>query len=440
MRITILGGGYVGMALARHWRGDPSLQVTITSTREERRPELELLADHVAILRGDDATTLKAVLSDSEALVLCLAPTANQQVDAATYAKTYTDTFLALQKLLVELPQLRQIVYTGSCSVYGNAEGGWVDESTPANPRDAQGQVLLEAEQLLLACSSPERRVCVLRLGAIYGPGRELAARLRRLAGSTRAGSGAQHSNWIHRDDVVGAISTAVHCGWQGLVNVVDDQPLPLAELLQRVCEAAGYAPVQWDPTVPVDTAVVDRRIRNARLQELGYALRHPHLQIPALKRIDQSLFDQVAAQALQAPRLRRNHNLHAEPEAVQRFLNVLQPGTYVRPHRHLRLPPGAGFECFLVLQGAIGLLLLDAQGEVIQQERLEASGPLRGVELGEGQFHTLVALTPDAVMFELKQGPYQPTSDKDFLAFFPVEGTPEAAAQERRWRALFTP
>jgi len=156
------------------------------------------------------------------------------------------------------------------------------------------------------------------------------------------------------------------------------------------------------------------------------------------LKRIDQALFDTVAAEARQTPRLRRNHNLHAEPDLVQRFLNVLQPGTYVRPHRHCRATPGAGFECFLVLQGAIGLLLLDDQGQVRGRERLEAAGPLRGIELEEGHLHTLVALEPDTVMFELKQGPYEPTADKDFLAHFPAEGTPEAAAQERAWRALF--
>jgi hypothetical protein len=48
------------------------------------------------------------------------------------------------------------------------------------------------------------------------------------------------------------------------------------------------------------------------------------------------------------------------------------------------------------------------------------------------------VALSPDAVIFELKQGPYQPASDKDFLAGFPLEGSPEAAVQEAQWRALF--
>ena len=160
----------------------------------------------------------------------------------------------------------------------------------------------------------------------------------------------------------------------------------------------------------------------------------------PQLKCLDQALFDAVAAEARSSARLRRNHNLHAEPELVQRFLNVMQPGTYVRPHRHLRSSPGEGFECFLVLQGSMGVLLLDPEGAVIQQLRLDGEGPLRGVEIPEGLFHTLVALAPDTVMFEIKQGPYQPASDKDFLAVFPAEGSPEARTQEGLWRHRVLP
>jgi hypothetical protein len=40
--------------------------------------------------------------------------------------------------------------------------------------------------------------------------------------------------------------------------------------------------------------------------------------------------------------------------------------------------------------------------------------------------------------MFEIKQGPYQPASDKDFLSAFPAEGTPEARVQEASWRQRF--
>jgi len=158
------------------------------------------------------------------------------------------------------------------------------------------------------------------------------------------------------------------------------------------------------------------------------------------LQRIDQDLFDAVAAAAANSPRRRRNHNFHAPTDRVQRFLNVLQPGTYVRPHRHRRAQPGEGFECFLVLQGAVGLLLLDAKGRVLQRERISAAGPLRGIELAEGVIHTLVALSPDAVMMEIKQGPYEPAADKDFLPGKPLEGSEAAAAQEAAWRALFGP
>ena len=68
-----------------------------------------------------------------------------------------------------------------------------------------------------------------------------------------------------------------------------------------------------------------------------------------------------------------------------------------------------------------------------------QAEGPLRGIELADNQMHSQV-LKPNTVMFELKQGPYIPTEDKDFLAGFPDEGTREAADQEQRWRRIFDP
>ena len=157
------------------------------------------------------------------------------------------------------------------------------------------------------------------------------------------------------------------------------------------------------------------------------------------IQRIDHSLFERLAAEARALPRLRRNHNLHGEADPVQRFLNVMQPGTYVRPHRHLRDRPGAGFECFVVLQGAIGLLLLDQHGALRGRERLDAAGPLRGIQLPEGIIHTLVALEPDSVLLEIKEGPYVPAADKDFLAPFPPEDTAAAAELEASWRALFS-
>ena len=91
------------------------------------------------------------------------------------------------------------------------------------------------------------------------------------------------------------------------------------------------------------------------------------------------------------------------------------------------------------MLQGAIRLLLFNSEGEIQQQLHLSAKGPTHGIEIAEDQFHTLVALEADSVIFELKQGPYQPAQDKDFLNGFPQEGTTEAARQESQWRDLLS-
>ena len=64
-----------------------------------------------------------------------------------------------------------------------------------------------------------------------------------------------------------------------------------------------------------------------------------------------------MAATAADSPRLRANHNIHPVLEdPVQRFFNAMQPGTYVRPHRH-STPPR--WELFVVLRGALALLVL---------------------------------------------------------------------------------
>ncbi|MBW4523614.1 MAG: WbuC family cupin fold metalloprotein [Phormidium tanganyikae FI6-MK23] len=156
------------------------------------------------------------------------------------------------------------------------------------------------------------------------------------------------------------------------------------------------------------------------------------------IKCLTQPLMDSIAEQARSSPRQRKNYNFHQHCDQVQRFLNVLQPGTYVRPHRHVRPEDKSGFEFFLVLQGAIGILILEESGKVIHTEKISATGTTRGVELGEGMFHTLIALEPDTVMFELKEGPYMPMDDKDFLQQFPLENTPEAKQWIQTWQGHF--
>lgn len=156
------------------------------------------------------------------------------------------------------------------------------------------------------------------------------------------------------------------------------------------------------------------------------------------IQRLTPDLLQSVAQRASASPRRRQNHNFHRLESRVQRFLNALQPATYVRPHRHLRPEGVEGFEFFLVLQGSLGLVIFDGEAQVIQTEQISATGETWGIELPEATYHTLVVLEPNTVILELKEGPYDPQTDKDFLTPFPQENTPAALEQVQIWERLF--
>lgn len=157
------------------------------------------------------------------------------------------------------------------------------------------------------------------------------------------------------------------------------------------------------------------------------------------IKRLTEELLNTIVLDARRCPRQRQNYNFHEPSDKVQRFLNVLQPGTYVHPHRHQRPPQVNGFEFFLVIQGEVGLIIFDESAQTLHTERISANGATRGIELSQGLYHTLVALVPDTVILELKEGPYNPSTDKEFLDGFPAEGTPAAGQMVEIWKGYFS-
>ena len=157
------------------------------------------------------------------------------------------------------------------------------------------------------------------------------------------------------------------------------------------------------------------------------------HLPTPIW--ITRSLLEALSAEARASPRLRKNRNFHEMAEPVHRLLNALEPGTYVRPHRHL--DPNKA-EAAVVLAGSIGVLLFDDAGTVVERRLLTPGGADVGIQMPAGAWHAFVALESGTAFFEAKAGPYAPPSPEETAAWSPAEGTPEAAALERNWRTLF--
>jgi len=150
------------------------------------------------------------------------------------------------------------------------------------------------------------------------------------------------------------------------------------------------------------------------------------------MKRISRQDIESLVKKAKASPRLRQNHNLHPGlDDPVQRLYNAIEPGSYVRPHRHL---DAGRWELFLVLSGAVAILTFDEQGAVTGRLDIQAGGPNFGAEIPSGTWHTVVSLKSGTVLFEFKPGPYVPVSDKDFASWAPEEGNPACC----RWVSWF--
>jgi len=114
-----------------------------------------------------------------------------------------------------------------------------------------------------------------------------------------------------------------------------------------------------------------------------------------------------------------------SESATLHRMFNAVQPGSYIPPHRHWD-PPKA--ESWLVLRGALAFFTFDDQGTITECLEIRAGGDIFGVDLEPGVYHTFFALEPDTVVYEVKDGPYSPTTDKAFPDWAPREGSPEAS------------
>lgn len=139
---------------------------------------------------------------------------------------------------------------------------------------------------------------------------------------------------------------------------------------------------------------------------------------------------DKLVLQVVQGSRISERKRmilpLHKGDSALlQRMLNAVQPGTYIRPHRHASDRP----ESIIVLQGAIQVFIFNDDGDVFQRLELRAGCPTFGIDLEGGVWHCFQSLEPDTVLFEVKPGPYDPNTDKEFAPWAPEEFTPDAEA-----------
>jgi cupin fold WbuC family metalloprotein len=132
-------------------------------------------------------------------------------------------------------------------------------------------------------------------------------------------------------------------------------------------------------------------------------------------------LWEEGLAESRRSSRRRMLLPIHRHQEdLVQRMMNFLQPGTYVRGHNH---PRDWATETILVMSGELGFVIFDEDGNPLEVHRLGVGGL---IDIEPRVWHGVLALAEDTVILEIKRGPYDDT-DKVFADWAPGENSEEA-------------
>ncbi len=261
-RIAIIGCGYVGLAVGQKLAAIGH-DVAATTTSQSRMDELQQVGMTPHRIELKEADKLHDLLADRDAAILTYGAGRN-----GDYKRVYVQGARSIVEA-VSSSSLRRIIYTSSTRVYGQNDGDWVDETSPTTSSDEKGQLLVEAERVLLnGISNAQRQsvdVSVLRLGGIHGPLRELSPRILILAEQTRD-DGQAYINLIHLDDIVTVMTKLLPVNHHGLLNVTSDNPQTRRQLYDTIIAGAKLKPIQWTDN---DQPTQGKKVSNERVKNL---------------------------------------------------------------------------------------------------------------------------------------------------------------------------
>ncbi len=194
------------------------------------------------------------------------------------YHRTYV---LGIQNLINRLinheRRPRFIYFVSSTSVYGQNEGEWVDENTPAIPRSFSGKRLREAEELICSCGIPS---VIVRFGGIYGLQRLRLLERVRTTQSYHTADKTHYLNLIHETDVIGILLHLLKLSHpESLYLGVDGQPILTIELIKWLANRMGITQlieIFSDEGPSSFRYQNNKRCRNTRLLESGYQFVFP--------------------------------------------------------------------------------------------------------------------------------------------------------------------
>ncbi|WP_170368939.1 SDR family oxidoreductase [Ruegeria arenilitoris] len=264
------GHGYTARALSRRlaakgWR-------IVGTTRDAAEKDAIRAAGAKPLVWPGEAPDLDGVTH----LLISTAPTAKGDPVLAALR----------DEIAARAGQFDWVGYLSTTAVYGDHQGGWVDETTPATPTAERGRWRLQAEQDWAAI--PGLPLHIYRLAGIYGPGRGPFSKLKK-GGLRRIIKPGQVFSRIHVEDIAQVLEASMRRPDPGAIyNVCDDEPVPPQDVIGYAAQLQG---LPLPPAVDFDTADLtpmarsfyneNKRVRNDRIKtDLGVTLKYPNYRV----------------------------------------------------------------------------------------------------------------------------------------------------------------
>jgi len=176
-----------------------------------------------------------------------------------------------------------RFVYASSTGVYGQIDGEWVDEESPASPTHESGRICLEAEGRVRAWAEARggaASAIVLRFAGLYGPERVVRRAIVE-RGEPIPGDPAKFLNLIHIEDAARAAVAALQTArGEPLYLVADDRPVTRREYYSSIARLLGAPEPRFELPRPgsaeAQRDATNKRISNRRMRSLlGVELLH---------------------------------------------------------------------------------------------------------------------------------------------------------------------
>ncbi len=267
MTILIVGCGFVGERTADilHAAGHTVIGLTHSADSTARLRAIKpWRCESCDISSAASVKALAAALAPQhmDAFIHCAS---SSRSGAETYQAVYVD---GMRHLIAAFPHAHPL-YTSSTSVYPQADGETVDETTPAEPDRDTGRLLREAENLALAANGT-----VARLAGIYGPGRSFL--LKNLLEGKAAIEGNEGQgrllNQIHAQDAATALAHLITQRLPSIYNITDDAKTTQRESYEQLCRLFGLPlPPERVPETNRKRGWSHKHVSNAKLRATGW-------------------------------------------------------------------------------------------------------------------------------------------------------------------------